>query len=70
MVIGPEILARAEVALREREREIEAIGLQGRLLAGAPRAERAPRYAWATWLRALAARLLPPSEPECCLQPA
>ncbi len=69
-MIGPEILVRAELALREREREIEAIGSRARLLAGAPRVERAPRYAPTTWLRSLAALLLPPSEPECCLQPA
>ena len=69
-MFGPEILVRAEVALREREREIEAMGLRPRLLAGAPGVERAQRYVSASWLSALAARLLPPSEPQCCLQPA
>ena len=68
-MIGPEILVRAEIALRERERELETVERRARLLADAPRAERAPRYALAAWLRTLAARLVPQSEPQCCLQP-
>ncbi len=68
-MIGPLTLLRAEVALEEREREIEAIGLQARLLADEPRSERVLSRAVAAWLRGLAARLAPlPNEPECCLQ--
>ncbi len=68
-MIGPQMLLQAEVALAEREREIEAISRQARLLADAPRRARVLSRAVAAWLRDLAARLAHvPSEPECCLQ--
>ncbi len=68
-MIGPQTLLQAEVALAEREREIEAISRQARLLEGVPRREGIISHAVATWFGDLAARLAPrPSEPECCLQ--
>ena len=67
-MIGPDTILSAEFARGERELRLEAAGLRARLLADEPGAKRSPRHAVATWLRALAARLAPESEPRCCTQ--
>jgi hypothetical protein len=70
-MIGPQTLLDLEIALREREREIDASARQAWMIADASSAGRGPRLAVAAWLRAVAARLEPlPSEPKCCAQPA